>query len=267
MKYTIQRNDITKMEVDAIVLPANWKLEVGSGASLAIFEAAGKEDLEAECALQRNEAERNGLRLVPGVSIPTHAFKLPAKIVLHTIVPKWDETNSRKCYEDLVKAYVSALMLADQMGLESIAFPVLAAGNNGFDADLAIKIAIQSFEQFEPATKLALAYLVPFGSYVTQRICELGYEVDEQIDQMQVFEQNMQQAAWMNENKGGVADAREKPAFKVAIDKGIEWMKQPEHLLLVAQIGIPILEAVIPQEKAGGIVHKALDAVQQFIEH
>ena len=43
MDFKIERNDIAKMLVDAVVLPANWRLVVGTGASMALFEAAGRE--------------------------------------------------------------------------------------------------------------------------------------------------------------------------------------------------------------------------------
>jgi len=49
MKFEIIRNDITNMNVDAIVLPANSKLKEGTGTSNAIFEKAGRKELVNAC--------------------------------------------------------------------------------------------------------------------------------------------------------------------------------------------------------------------------
>lgn len=49
MQFEITRNDITNMAVDAIVLPANLRLREGSGTSKAIFEKAGRKELEKAC--------------------------------------------------------------------------------------------------------------------------------------------------------------------------------------------------------------------------
>lgn len=49
MQFEITRNDITNMAVDAIVLPANLRLREGSGTSKAVFEKAGRKELEKAC--------------------------------------------------------------------------------------------------------------------------------------------------------------------------------------------------------------------------
>ena len=66
----------------------------------------------------------------------TLAYNLDAQYIVHAVVPKWiDGTHDE--YEELCAAYLSALNIADVMRCESIAFPLLAAGSNGFDLDLA----------------------------------------------------------------------------------------------------------------------------------
>ncbi|MDO4797885.1 MAG: macro domain-containing protein [Coriobacteriales bacterium] len=106
MEFKVERNDIARMCVDVVVLPANWRLIAGTGSSLALFEAAGREKLEAECAMRFEEAQKQHKRLVPGTCILTHAYDLPARAILHTIVPKWQNDRSRECYEDLCRRYV-----------------------------------------------------------------------------------------------------------------------------------------------------------------
>lgn len=265
MDFKVERNDIAKMPVDVVVLPANWRLIVGTGASMALFEAAGREELEAECAMRFEEAKRKGQRLVPGVSILTRAYALPAKAIMHTIVPKWRSNKSRRCYEDLCKSYASALVLADEMGFQSIAFPVLASGNNGFDADLAIDIAIESLSQYQPKNRLSQAHLVVFGSGITQKIRDRGYQVEEAIDQMHVLDQEVHQAQavkddehWEERWKSGKAPLQE------IIDGGLKWMQQPENQQMILNAALAVATAILPSKGAAGNIKKVLGAITPF---
>ncbi len=132
MNVDIVKTDIVNISADAIVLPANPKLKEGSGASAAIFAAAGREKLAKECAKIKECAV--------GTAIPTPAFDLDAKCIIHAVVPKWKDGEHDE-YRLLSSAYLCALNVADLMGCESIAFPLLSSGNNGFDLDLAFEIA------------------------------------------------------------------------------------------------------------------------------
>lgn len=67
-----------------------------------------------------------------GNAVPTLAYKLNAKFIIHTVVPKWIDGNNSE-YDFLSSAYLSALTAAELMGCESISFPLLGSGNNGFD--------------------------------------------------------------------------------------------------------------------------------------
>jgi O-acetyl-ADP-ribose deacetylase (regulator of RNase III) len=49
MPFTIVRQDITKMKVDAIVNAANTNLQMGGGVCGAIFKVAGAHELQAAC--------------------------------------------------------------------------------------------------------------------------------------------------------------------------------------------------------------------------
>lgn len=261
MKFKVERNDIAKAEVDAVVLPANWRLRIGTGASMALFEAAGKEQLEAECAIQSEMAKERGIRLVPGVCVPTHAFDLPAKVILHAIVPKWRPKEERKCYEELCESYASALVMADEMGMESIAFPLLAAGNNGFDTDIAIDIALQSLGQYEPQNNLAQAYLITFDTDVTKKIRDRGIEVEERIDRLHVLDQGMHQSKWWHEEQERRKQKKEKdkPAVQAAIDKGVEWIQEPKNLLIVAELALQFAGIALSND---GVMVKAQNALK-----
>ena len=242
MEFRVIRNDIAKTSADAIVLPANRKLRIGAGASMAIFEAAGREDLETECAIRLDQTRKQGMELVPGVSIPTHAFALPAKVILHTIVPKWDARHPDSSYEELCKSYASALVLADEMGMESIAFPLLASGNNGFDADAAIDIALQSLEQYQPKHQLSEALLITFVTATTNKLRKRGYTIEEAIGRRHVLGQGIHQAQSLRPGMHGGSDT---PLPQKALDDAIEWLRVPSNQQMVFDLALVVAGVVI----------------------
>lgn len=267
MEFIIQRNDIANVETDVVVLPANWRLRIGPGASAALFEAAGRDELEVECAMRFEQAKDKGVRLVPGVSVPTLAYALPAKAIMHTIVPRWRPKEPDLCYEELCKSYASALVTTDEMGFESIAFPLLAAGNNGFDIDVAIDIAIQSLTQFQPRNKLSKAYLVVFGWDATQRVRNRGYEVGEAIDQIHVLNQDVRQASWWKEEKERRNKEKEedKPLVQAMIDDGIKWIQSPDNQAAVIGLAIAVAKIVLPEDGSAAKAFKVIDAALPFL--
>ena len=138
MPFQIIRNDITKVEADAIVNTANPEPVVGGGTDYAIHKAAGPELLIAR-------KEIGGIEV--GHSAATPAFRLPAKYVLHTVSPVCIDGRHRE-EELLRRAYDAALQLAEKLGCRSIAFPLMAAGTYGFPHDLALSAAIRAFTDY-----------------------------------------------------------------------------------------------------------------------
>ena len=138
MPFQIVRNDITRVEADAVVNTANPLPEVGGGTDWAIHTAAGPELLKA-----REEIGEIGV----GKAAATPAFGLPAKYVLHTVSPSW--VDGQHGEEKLLReAYDSALRLAADLGCRSVAFPLMAAGTYGFPHDVALSVAIRAFTDF-----------------------------------------------------------------------------------------------------------------------
>lgn len=167
MNFELINTNIINVSADAIVLPANTQLKEGNGASSAIFEAAGRKKLTQAC-------KKIGFCEI-GSAVPTLAYDLDAKYIIHAVVPKWIDGNHNE-YELLSSAYFSALKVADVMGCESIAFPLLASGNNGYDLDLAFQIAKESIESFS-ATCLRKAILVLFGKHITNIVKNHAFDV------------------------------------------------------------------------------------------
>ncbi len=139
MPFSIIRNDITRVEADAVVNTANCEPVVGDGVDSAIYRAAGMDDL-------LDERRKIG-RIRPGEARATRAFGLPAKYVIHTVGPVWQGGDSGE-QETLARCYRSSLELAAELGLSSVAFPLISTGTFGFPKDLALSTAISEIGAF-----------------------------------------------------------------------------------------------------------------------
>src|SRR2546423_258293 len=114
----VQRGDITRLHVDAIVNAANELMLGGGGVDGAIHRAAGPRLLDACRAIPE---VRPGIRCPTGEARITPGFDLPAKHVIHTVGPVWRGGNSGE--DDLLAAcYRASLELAESHSLQSIAF-------------------------------------------------------------------------------------------------------------------------------------------------
>ncbi|MFO7562338.1 MAG: O-acetyl-ADP-ribose deacetylase [Enhygromyxa sp.] len=132
----IERGDITKAQVDAIVNAANPVMLGGGGVDGAIHEAAGPELLEA---CRRIPATR-GIRCPFGEARITPGFALPARHVIHTVGPIYRRDPDPEA--TLRSAYAASLGLARDHGLESVAFPAISTGAYGFPLEPAARIAL-----------------------------------------------------------------------------------------------------------------------------
>ena len=133
-RIRVIKGDITQIEADAIVNAANTFLLGGRGVDGAIHKAAGQELL--------NDCKRlNGCKT--GKAKLTKGHNLMAKYIIHTVGPKW---RYRAPYEDmqLKNCYRSSLLLANENGIKTIAFPCISTGSYGFPNERAAYIAIRT---------------------------------------------------------------------------------------------------------------------------
>ena len=134
----IFRDDITKLEVDAIVNAANTTLLGGGGVDGAIQRGAGPE-LLAECRML------GGCRT--GEAKITRGYRLPARFVIHTVGPVWRGGMHDEPLR-LADCYRSSLKLAVENEIKTIAFPAISCGAYGYPIEEAAHIAFNTTRDF-----------------------------------------------------------------------------------------------------------------------
>lgn len=138
VELEVVQGDITKLNVDAIVNAANRSLLGGGGVDGAIHRAAGPELLRA--CIPFGGCETGEARITPG-------FKLPAKFVIHTPGPIYNDSKHGE--PDLLKScYVNSMKLAEENGCGSVAFPAISTGVYGYPWKAATEIAVQTILEF-----------------------------------------------------------------------------------------------------------------------
>ncbi len=130
------RADITTLDVDAIVNAANAGLHPGGGVDGAIRRAAGPRLTE--------DTARIG-ECPTGTAAITRGYNLPARHVIHTAAPVFSQGyDEEKQDRQLASCYASALELADDYGIATIAFPAIGTGIYGWPPARAAAIAFDT---------------------------------------------------------------------------------------------------------------------------
>lgn len=176
MPFQIIRDDITRLETDAIVNAANSRLLAGGGVCGAIFSAAGAEELQKEC-------DKIGFCGI-GEAVITKGFRLKAKYVIHTVGPIYGQDPENE-ENQLYSCYKNSLELAGKKKLESIAFPVISSGIYGYPKAEAINIAIRAIKDFLDENEMTV-YLVVYDKNAFQISEKLFSDVKSYIDERMV---------------------------------------------------------------------------------
>jgi O-acetyl-ADP-ribose deacetylase (regulator of RNase III) len=150
--------DITQEAVDAIVNAANGQLANAGGVAHAISDAAGPE-LQRAC----DELVAEHGPVSTGEAVATDAFRLPCRKVIHAVGPIYGRHGGRES-ELLAAAHRCAIGLADELGLQSIAFPAISCGIYGYPLDEAAPIAVSSaLDALSASGEIALVRFCLFG--------------------------------------------------------------------------------------------------------
>jgi len=147
MEVILIKGDITELDVECIVNPANSELILGGGVAGAIRQKGG-ERIQKEC-------NKIGHCEV-GNAVITTGGNLKAKYVIHAVGPRYniDKQPETKLYN----AVYNALKLANKHNLSSIAFPAISTGIFGYPIKEAAKIILTSMFDFKKIEKSKIKY-------------------------------------------------------------------------------------------------------------
>ncbi len=117
-EFEALQGDITLLETEAIVNPANNYLIHGGGLAAAIVKRGGM--------IIQQESKKIG-NVPTGTAVITTGGNLKAKHVIHAVGPKYKDGKSGEA-DKLASAVRSSLEVAEKKKLKSIAFPAISSG-------------------------------------------------------------------------------------------------------------------------------------------
>ena len=188
MPLEIVRNDLIKMNVDAIVNPTNPWLFSESGLDGKIHSAAGPKLKEATSRLGKCGYGQAKL---------TKGYDLPAKHVIHAVGPVWNDGlhGEEKLLED---CYRNSLDLVLENNLESVAFPIISSGINGYPKEKALSTAMSVLGDFLLVHDITI-YLVVYDRRAFRLSSVLTKSVKQYIDDYYVQEHTKFQRSLVSE--------------------------------------------------------------------
>ena len=151
-RIVLHRGDIAGLDVDAVVNAANNHLWMGGGVAGAIKRAGGRQI--------EDEAVAKGPVAI-GEAVVTGGGRLKARYVIHAAVMGQDlQTDAAK----IRLATVNSLQRAEELGIESLAFPALGAGVGGFPVEECARIMLEVVRaHLKGATSLRRVVLAVWG--------------------------------------------------------------------------------------------------------
>lgn len=151
--------DITALDTDAIVNAANERLAHGGGVAGAISRAGGPVIQQ-----ESNRWVREHGRVPTGGAAITSAGELQAKYVIHAVGPVYGETSEKRAAELLASAVESALQMAEECDVKSIALPAISTGIYGYPVEEAAEVMIRAaIEAIKAGTRLERVVFCLYG--------------------------------------------------------------------------------------------------------
>ena len=148
VKVSVYQGDICKETVDAIVNPANERLEHIVGAAAAIVKAGGKSIQEESDEIMKKRCRRC---LSPGDVVVTKAGNLPSNLIVHAVGPRWDNYASYE--KDIAKnvlfsAVLNSLKSANHNSARSISMPAIGTGMLGVPSQICAEVLFNAATHF-----------------------------------------------------------------------------------------------------------------------
>lgn len=236
MPLQIIRQDITKMDVDAIVNAANRSLLGGGGVDGCIHRVAGPELLK--------ECEKLGGCNTGDAKI-TKAYNLPCKYVIHAVGPRYEDGNHNE--EKLLRScYSTSLNLAKENKCETVAFPLISSGIYGYPKAEVLKVAIDEISEFLLSNDMTV-YIVIFDKNAYKISEKLFADIEEYIDDNYVDEHALMYPEMRRMNRSddieycasismGVDACLEEASFKASLEDIIDQIDESFAEMLLRKI-------------------------------
>jgi O-acetyl-ADP-ribose deacetylase (regulator of RNase III) len=151
LELEVVEGDITALDVDAVANAANDHLWMGAGVAGAIKRAGGG-------GIEREAMAKGPIPV--GTAVATAAGRLAARYVIHGAVMGQDLRTSAELIEQTTR---SCLVLADELGCDSLALPAFGTGVGGFPLDECARIMVGPARAYEPRTLRRVVFAV-FGA-------------------------------------------------------------------------------------------------------
>ena len=172
MPLKIVRNDITKMDTEAIVNTAGETPEIGAGCEMAIYKAAGYDKL--------HKAREEFGYVREGDAFITPGFDLKAKYIIHAVSPFYIDGGFGEV-DRLRSCYRKSLRLARENNIKSISFPLISTGSFGFPKAYGLRIAMDEINAFLMHNDMDI-YIVVFDTLATELAEKLHPQIRAFID-------------------------------------------------------------------------------------
>ncbi|MBR6770057.1 MAG: macro domain-containing protein [Lachnospiraceae bacterium] len=177
MPFTIIRNDITKMQVDALVNPACPLPELQGIVNQAIHQAAGSKLLKVR--------KKAGI-MRTGDILLTKGYKLPVKYIIHMVGPVWQGGRQGEI-QTLLDCYEKVLHLALKKHCKSIAFPLISTEAYGFPKTKALQVVVNAVSGFLMEHDMMI-YLVILDTEAFRLSEQLFQDVKSYVEETQVVD-------------------------------------------------------------------------------
>ncbi|XP_042088131.1 protein mono-ADP-ribosyltransferase PARP9 isoform X2 [Ovis aries] len=153
VELSVWKDDLTRHAVDVVVNAANEELLHGGGLAQALVKAGGFEIQEES----RSLISKWG-RIPAGEIAITRAGKLPCRLIIHAVGPRWASMHSQECVDKLKRAIMNILRYVNNknsLNIETVAIPALSSGIFQFPLNLCTEIIVQTIKLYFQSVPIA----------------------------------------------------------------------------------------------------------------